>query len=201
MPSSVVRLRASSVPLTAGPHDHLAAQLAELHAACIQRDHMVATFLPPLDLPLMARWWQGKIDDIGRGTREILATVETVEGDGQELREVVTGVVMLDLTTGQTGPMRGAVEKLMVSPDHRRKGIARIVMGALETVAWERERWLLMLDTEQGSPAEKVYPRLGYTVVGVVPDSGISPKDGRHIGEVFFYKDLRKAGLLDGRKK
>lgn len=49
-----------------------------------------------------------------------------------------------------------------------------------------------MLDIEIGSPAELVYPRLGYTRMGVVPRYGISPKDGRLVDEVWFYKDLRE---------
>jgi ribosomal protein S18 acetylase RimI-like enzyme len=44
----------------------------------------------------------------------------------------------------ETGPFRGEVNKLMVSPRHRRRGIARRVMGLLEEVARERGRHLLV---------------------------------------------------------
>ncbi len=50
-----------------------------------------------------------------------------------------------------------------------------------------------MLDTTVGLPAENVYPKLGWTLIGVVPKYGISPKDGSLVDEKFFYKDLRDA--------
>ena len=51
-----------------------------------------------------------------------------------------------------------------------------------------------MLDTTIGLPAENVYPKLGWTELGVVPKYGISPEDGRLVDEKFFYKDLRDHG-------
>ncbi|KAH0174512.1 hypothetical protein KCU67_g714, partial [Aureobasidium melanogenum] len=74
---------------------------------------------------------------------------------------------------------------------HRRMGIAKRLMSKLEEVALMRGTTLLTLDTEAGSPAEGVYPRLGYTRLGAIPRYGLSPKDGRLVDEVFFYKDLR----------
>lgn len=44
----------------------------------------------------------------------------------------------------ETGPFRGEVEKLMVSPRHRLKGVARRLMDKLEAVARERHRELLV---------------------------------------------------------
>lgn len=49
-----------------------------------------------------------------------------------------------------------------------------------------------LLDTEAGSPADLVYPRLGWHRRDVIPNYGISPKDGRLIDEAFYYKDLKK---------
>ena len=49
-----------------------------------------------------------------------------------------------------------------------------------------------MLDTEEGSDAEFVYPRLGWKEVGRIPDYGYSPKDHRLVTGVFFYKALEK---------
>lgn len=64
-----------------------------------------------------------------------------------------------------------------------------------------------MLDTETGSPAETVYPNLGYTQVcirptfvdeifltmgqlGIIPKYGVSPVDGSLIAGTFFWKQL-----------
>ncbi|KAF4624524.1 hypothetical protein G7Y89_g13648 [Cudoniella acicularis] len=95
------------------------------------------------------------------------------EKDGGERRgEEVIGVVMLSMPVAQTGPFRGIVEKL------------------------------LMLDTEVGSPAELVYPKLGYIEIGIVPAYEISPLDGSLKDGRLFYKDLRNleknVGVSDG---
>jgi hypothetical protein len=48
---------------------------------------------------------------------------------------------------------------------------------------------LLLLDTLQGSPAESLYRRLGYTEVGVVPRHAALP-DGQLAGTTFFFKEV-----------
>jgi hypothetical protein len=63
-------------------------------------------------------------------------------------------------------------------------------MGKLEAVALEHEKTILTLGTTQGTPAEEVYPRLGWRRVGVVERNGIHPLSGELIGEVLFWKDL-----------
>ncbi|KIW90941.1 uncharacterized protein Z519_08724 [Cladophialophora bantiana CBS 173.52] len=109
----------------------------------------------------------------------------------------VSGVVSLATPFSQTGPFRGLVEKLFVSPLHRRRGIAKQMMAKLESVAMGLGRWSLMLDTVVGSEAEHVYPRLGYEKVGFVKEYGYSPVDGRLVDEVWFWKDLRKMKRLE----
>ena len=80
--------------------------------------------------------------------------------DGEEWE--VSGVVSLLMPVTETGPMRGEVQRLFVSPWHRKKGVARMMMKRLEELAWEEGRWSLMLDTTVGTPAEGVYPRFGW---------------------------------------
>jgi len=80
-------------------------------------------------------------------------------------KEELAGYVMLAMPESETGPFRGGVEKLFVSPRWREKGVARRVMGMLEEVAKKEGRGLLMLGTTKGSPAEVIYPRLGYVKV------------------------------------
>jgi hypothetical protein len=36
-------------------------------------------------------------------------------------------------------------------------------------------------------------PKMGYKEIGVVPNYGFSPKDGKLVDEMFFYKDLRRS--------
>ncbi|KAL2396712.1 hypothetical protein ABEF93_001616 [Exophiala dermatitidis] len=130
----------------------------------------------------------------GRGQWPVItSTASANEGPSFELE--VSGVVSLSTSTSQTGPFRALVEKLFVSPLHRRKGIARAIMFKLELVALDHGCWNLMLDTTVGTEAELVYPRLAYTKLGVVPEYGYSPKDGTLKDEVWFWKDLRKTRL------
>lgn len=58
--------------------------------------------------------------------------------------EEVAGYVMLDMPENETGPFRGGVEKLLVSPRWRERGVARRVMGFLEVVARREGRGLLV---------------------------------------------------------
>ncbi|KAL8862511.1 MAG: hypothetical protein Q9178_001009 [Gyalolechia marmorata] len=171
-------------------HSHLITQFASLHIACITHDHTIATFIPPLSHTKVQTWWQERAAEVETGSREILFSTGP-DGSG-----CVAGIVMLSKPDAETGPFRGAVEKLLVSPGWRRKGVARALMKRLEDVASEKGRTLLILDTETGSPAEMMYPRLGYIKVGIIPKFGISPKDGALKSETFFYKDLRSNNPL-----
>ena len=67
------------------------------------------------------------------------APPEVGENEGE-----VMGYVCLQMPVTETGPFRGEVVKLMVSPKHRRKGVARRVMEKLEEVAREKGRTMLV---------------------------------------------------------
>ncbi|KAG9522831.1 acyl-CoA N-acyltransferase, partial [Aureobasidium melanogenum] len=175
-------------------HDNLIPAFAFIHEDCIETDSTLATFHPPFqhadpgtpDIRVL-EYWKNNVAKVTEGTKIIFMQM-VVSGSGQE---ELAGYVALGSQATETGPFRGSVEKLLVSPRHRRMGIAKRLMSKLEEVALMRGTTLLTLDTEAGSPAEGVYPRLGYTRLGAIPRYGLSPKDGRLVDEVFFYKDLR----------
>ncbi|KIY04042.1 uncharacterized protein Z520_00734 [Fonsecaea multimorphosa CBS 102226] len=131
----------------------------------------------------------------GRSWPVIHSTTNPEQEQQQQLE--ISGVVSLSTPFSQTGPFRALVQKLFVSPLHRRRGIARQLMARLEGLAVDLGRWNLMLDTEVGSGAESVYPKLGYERLGVVREYGYSPRDGRLVDEVWFWKDLRKMKRLE----
>jgi len=181
-------------PLIFSPaqHQYLLPSFASLHRRCIEVDHMLANFLPPLDSDRILGYWQAQAASVSQSGRIIFFTLaHNSIGD-----EEVSSVVMLQGSNSEAEPFRAEVLKLLVSPDHRRKGIAKALMRKLEIVAREKGSTILLLDTEVGSEAEKVYPRLGYTLLGVIPEFGISPKDRRLVGGAFFYKDLNKSSPL-----
>ena len=56
----------------------------------------------------------------------------------------IAGVVELATPDTDTGPFRADVEMLMVSPDHRRAGLGKRLMAAVEDAARQRGRTLLV---------------------------------------------------------
>ena len=125
-------------------------QLAEIHIACIETDKTMATFLPPLDYGRIAKWYEDEAREVEYGAREIILQLVPV-GEGSNAIKEVAGFVMLTRRVGpdgkrttETGPFRGEVLKLLVSPKHRKKGIARKVMMKLEEVALKTGVWLLV---------------------------------------------------------
>ncbi|RMY47915.1 hypothetical protein D0865_08396 [Hortaea werneckii] len=134
--------------------------------------------------------WSERSEQVTKGAREII--VQFTDPTQSE----VAGFVSLDMPFSETGPFRGMVEKMLVSPRHRYKGVARRVMAELERVAIERGRTVLFLDTVVVSGAELVYPKLGYKLVGGIPKYGIHPTTRELVDEMFFYKDLREVQPL-----
>ncbi|KAJ7641976.1 acetyltransferase [Roridomyces roridus] len=167
-------------------HAALLPSFADIHIACIGTDHTIATFTPPLNRDRIIQYWEAQAADAVPGRRIIFMALAG-DSDGQQQ---LAGYVVLFRPLTETGPFRGSVEKLLVSPDFRRRGLARKLMDALESEAKARGQTLLTLDTETGSPAELVYPKLGYTQLGIIPNYGVSPVDKRLNPGTFFWKQL-----------
>ena len=63
-------------------------------------------------------------------------------------------------------------------------------MRAAEERAKADGRWLLMLDTETGSPAAALYEALGWQRSGEIPNFALTP-DGELVSTTYYWKDLR----------
>ena len=137
-------------------------------------------FLPPLSSEVAESYWRETFDEVAEGQRILLITREG---------ETVTGSVQLGLAAKQNGLHRAEVQKLIVHTRFRGRGIARALMSAIEEAAREAGRTLLVLDTEQDSVAERLYPKCGYTRVGIIPQYALSAS-GSLINTVVFYKLL-----------
>jgi acetyltransferase len=81
------------------------------------------------------------------------------------------------------------VQKLLVLRSHRRHGIGQALMTAVEEAALQGRRYLLVLDTRLGYDAERLYTRMGYLRVGVIPQFARS-STGTLAAAVIFYRDL-----------
>jgi GNAT superfamily N-acetyltransferase len=78
---------------------------------------------------------------------------------------------------------------MLVHHRARRQGLAAALMRAAESTARDCGRNLLVLDAVTGGDAERLYTRLGWQRVGVIPRFALMP-DGSPCATTFFYKDL-----------
>jgi len=115
--------------------------------------------------------------DIDAGRRLLLAAFD-------EGRVVGTVQVVLALPPNQ--PHRGEIAKLLVHRTARRRGVAELLMQHAESEARAEGKTLLVLDTVTGDAAERLYARLGWTRVGVIPGYALLPQGGLCDTTVFY---------------
>lgn len=141
----------------------IALELAGLGAllhACVHDGASIGFVLPHSAADSEA-FWADKVHPGVQAESRLLLTAR--RGD------MIVGSVQLDYDTPPNQPHRAEVRKLLVHPDFRRQGIARLLMTELERHARELGRTLLTLDTRTGDKAEPLYASLGYRTVGVIP--------------------------------
>jgi ribosomal protein S18 acetylase RimI-like enzyme len=102
----------------------------------------------------------------------------------------IVGTAQIELAQKANGRHRAEVNKVLVHPDHQRKGIGLRLMRAVEDIARREDRSLLHLDTNSDDVAINLYAKAGYTVAGTIPNFATAPSDGRLHGTTFFYKLL-----------
>ena len=123
-------------------HAHLISSLVSIHMACINTPpYTTATFRPPLDASRMQIWWEDRVQEVVLGKRDIIIQLASNPTNG---KAEVAGLVSLSLPFSETGPFRAGVEKLLVSPEHRQKGVMKSLMLKLEEVARSKGRTLLV---------------------------------------------------------
>jgi len=101
--------------------------------------------------------------------------------------ESVVGTVQVLLSFPPNQPHRGEIAKLLVHRSARGRGVAEELMARAEHEARAEGKTLLVLDTVTGDPAERLYARLGWTRVGVIPGYALYP-DGRPCDTTVFWK-------------
>ncbi|NED09902.1 GNAT family N-acetyltransferase [Streptomyces sp. SID9124] len=140
-------------------------------------------FLAPLDRAAAAEWWRARAASVEAGQVEVW-----IARDGERIAGTV-GLVRAPLPNARH---RAEVAKLMVRPSARGRGLGRELLAAVERAAAEEGVTLLVLDTESGSPAERLYRAAGWTECGSVPDYATDPA-GVLKPTTFYYK---AAGLV-----
>jgi GNAT superfamily N-acetyltransferase len=155
-------------------------RLVEILADCVQNGASVG-FMLPLDYPELQKYWQGVATDLLDGNLFLL--IAKWQGE-------IAATAQLELATRPNGKHRAEIQKLLVHSHYRNKGIAKALMQKLEAIAAQNHRTTLILDTQTGSLAESLYPKLGWTACGQIPNFAYTPH-GKLAGTTFFYKELK----------
>jgi GNAT superfamily N-acetyltransferase len=121
--------------------------------------------------------------EVDQGRRLLLAAFAAGE---------LVGTVQVALAMQPNSPHRAEIVQLLVRRSARRRGIAQLLMEHAEAEARAEGKTLLVLDTVTGDDAERLYERLGWTKVGVIPGYALYP-DGRPCDTTVFWKALQPA--------
>jgi len=137
-------------------------------------------FMVPFNQALAERFWADMIADVEANRRILIAAYDD---------DTLVGTAQLALAERENSLHRAEVQKVLVHTRSRRRGVASMLMTALEQAAQEAARTLLVLDTCAGSDAEYLYQRCGYTAAGRIPNYALFP-DGAPCTTVLYYKQL-----------
>jgi GNAT superfamily N-acetyltransferase len=156
------------------------ADLSEVLIDCASRGASVG-FMNPLPRDKADAFWRDVAANAATGERALWVARD---GGGR-----VVGTVQLVFMQKENQPHRAEVSKLLVHSSARRHGLGARLMQAAEQCAREAQRSLLVLDTATGGGAEGLYERLGWQVVGQVPNYALWP-DGGLCATTIFYKAI-----------
>jgi GNAT superfamily N-acetyltransferase len=153
--------------------------LAGLLIDCVEGGASVS-FMHPLPRDRALAFWRRVARHVAAGERALLIA-EDARG--------LCGTVQLVLDLPENQPHRADLAKMLVHRRVRRQGLGAALMRAAEDTARECGRTLLVLDAVTGGDAERLYERLGWQRVGVIPGYALMPRGGLCSTTVFF-RDL-----------
>jgi GNAT superfamily N-acetyltransferase len=155
------------------------AALAGVLLDCVEGGASVS-FMASLSRADAESYFESVLAGVQKGDRILLAAF-------CDSRLVGTVQVLTAMPPNQ--PHRADIAKLLVAPSARGKGIGRQLMEYAEEVGRSAGKTLLVLDTATGDDAERLYVRLGWTRLGVIPRYAMYP-DGTWGDTTFFWKRL-----------
>ncbi len=118
-------------------------ELSELLKTVVNDEASIG-FLPPLEQKEATNYWQTVL------APEVILYVAKINNE-------MAGSVQLHLVTKPNGIHRAEICKLMTHPNFRRNGIGRSLMQKAEERAKQENRSLLVLDTREGDPSNRLY--------------------------------------------
>jgi GNAT superfamily N-acetyltransferase len=160
--------------LTASDIEGLAAVLFD----CVEGGASVG-FMHPFTLGEALAWSRGLAADVEAGKRALLVA---------EDEHGIVGTVHLVLAMPDNQPHRADLCKMLVMRRARKQGVGAALMDAAEREARSSGKTLLVLDTAS-QDAERLYARMGWQRLGVVPGFALLP-DGGVCDTTYFYREL-----------
>jgi GNAT superfamily N-acetyltransferase len=154
-------------------------RLVDILCACVDAGASVS-YLPPLAPEVARAFWKRMAADVAAGTRILLAAWDDA---------ALVGTVMLEFASSPNQPHRAEVQKLLVHPATRRRGLARALMLRAEQEARRACRTLLTLDTRAGDAAENLYRAMGWHEAGRIPGYALNA-DLTPCDTIFFWKHV-----------
>jgi GNAT superfamily N-acetyltransferase len=154
--------------------------LAALLVDCVEGGASVS-FMLPLTLERARAFWQRVAAGVRSGERALLIAEDQ---DG-----TIAGTVQLVLDQPENQPHRADLAKMLVHRRARRRGLGEQLMNAAQALARDCGKTLLVLDTVTGGDAERLYTRLGWQRVGVIPDYALWPQGGL-CATTYFYRRI-----------
>ena len=152
--------------------------LANVLIDCVEGGASVS-FMHPLPRDRAVAFWRAVAQSVATGERALL-----VADDAQG----VCGTVQLVLDQPENQPHRADLSKMLVHRRARRQGLGAALLRAAEATARECGKTLLVLDTASDD-AERLYERVGWQRVGVIPGYALLPQGGL-CGTTVYYRNL-----------
>ena len=152
--------------------------LAGVLIDCVEGGASVS-FMHPLTRVRAVAFWRRVAQGVAAGERALLVA-EDARG--------LCGTVQLLLDQPENQPHRADLSKMLVHRRARRQGLGAALGRAAEATARECGRTLLVLDTASGE-AERLYERLGWMRVGVIPGYALLPRGG-FCDTTVYYRNL-----------
>ena len=168
--------------LKSPPSLELFSELVELLQDAVTGGASIGWTSPP-DTREARNYWTQVLESVGRGERRLFVAID---------QHACAGVVQLALSWKPNQHHRGEVQKLIVHPQYRRRGLGTALMHALENAAAASGLTLLVLDVRAGDPAESLYRKLLYQYVGTIPGYALSTT-GVYEPCAFYFRRLAPA--------
>jgi GNAT superfamily N-acetyltransferase len=149
---------------------------------CVEGGASVS-FMLPITQDKANGFWRGVAEGIAASERILLVAEE----DGE-----IVGTVQVVLKQPENQPHRADISKMLVHRKARKRGVGAALMRAAEEAAARAGKTVLVLDTVTGSDGERLYTRLGWQRVGVIPNYALWPQGGL-CDTTYFHKQIAAA--------